>query len=177
MLTETVNMAHLGARAFEELAGEVVQTTAFVRCANHVDGYKGTYCRLIEPTSQQEKEDMFLAGQNRYTANQDDFAKIPGAPVAYWWRNFSIFDFKTIGDYYESAGRNKTHNNELYVRNWWEISNRTRWQPYANGGVFRRWAEMTMTLLIGRKQQKKAMLYTEDCTIKNTMGNAVFAGI
>lgn len=37
--------------------------------------------------------------------------------------------------------------------------------------------EMTMTLLIGRKQQKKAMLYTEDCTIKNTMGNAVFAGI
>ena len=140
MLTETVNMAHLGARAFEEIGGEVVQTTAFVRCANHVDGYKGTYCRLIEPTSQQEKEDMFLAGQNRYTANQDDFAKIPGAPVAYWWRNFSIFDFKTIGDYYESAGRNKTHNNELYVRNWWEISNRTRWQPYANGGVFRRWA-------------------------------------
>jgi len=58
MLTETVNMAHLGARAFEEIGGEVVQTTAFVRCANHVDGYKGTYCRLIEPTSQQEKEDM-----------------------------------------------------------------------------------------------------------------------
>ena len=63
MLTETVNMAHLGARAFEEIGGEVVQTTAFVRCANHVDGYKGTYCRLIEPTSQQGKEDMFLAGQ------------------------------------------------------------------------------------------------------------------
>ena len=74
MLTETVNMAHLGARAFEEIGGEVVQTTAFVRCANHVDGYKGTYCRLIEPTSQQGKEDMFLAEQNRYTANQDDFA-------------------------------------------------------------------------------------------------------
>lgn len=140
MLTETVNMAHLGARAFEEIGGEVVQTTAFVRCANHVDGYKGTYCRLIEPTSQQGKEDMFLAGDNRYIAQQSNFSKIPGSPVAYWWRNFSIFDFKTIGDYYESAGRNKTHNNELYVRNWWEISNRTRWQPYANGGVFRRWA-------------------------------------
>ena len=37
MLTETVNMAHLGARAFEEIGGEVVQTTAFVRCANHVE--------------------------------------------------------------------------------------------------------------------------------------------
>ena len=140
MLTETVNMAHLGARAFEEIGGEVVQTTAFVRCANHVKGYKGTYCRLIEPTSQQGKEDMFLAGQNRYTANQDDFAKIPGAPVAYWWNDFSIFNLDKIEKYCESAGRNKTHNNELYVRNWWEVDDTNRWQPYANGGAFRRWA-------------------------------------
>ena len=140
MLTETVNMAHLGARAFEKIGGEVVQTTAFVRCANHVDGYKGTYCRLIEPTSQQGKEDMFLAGQNRYTANQDDFAKIPGAPVAYWWNDFSIFNLDKIEKYCESAGRNKTHNNELYVRNWWEVDDTNRWQPYANGGAFRRWA-------------------------------------
>lgn len=65
MLTETVNMAHLGARAFEEIGGEVVQTTSFVRCRTHIDGYKGTYCRLIEPTSQQGKEDMFLSGENR----------------------------------------------------------------------------------------------------------------
>ena len=84
MLTETVNMAHLGARAFEEIGGEVVQTTSFVRCRTHIDGYKGTYCRLIEPTSQQGKEDMFLSGQNRYFANQDNFAKIPGSPVGYW---------------------------------------------------------------------------------------------
>ena len=27
---DTVNMAHLGARAFEEIGGEVVQTTSFV---------------------------------------------------------------------------------------------------------------------------------------------------
>lgn len=37
MQTETVNMAHLGARAFEEIGGEVVQTTAFVRCLNYVE--------------------------------------------------------------------------------------------------------------------------------------------
>ena len=73
MPTETVNMAHLGARAFEEIGGEVVQTTSFVRCRTHIDDYKGTYCRLIEPTTQQGKEDMFLAGENRYFANQDNF--------------------------------------------------------------------------------------------------------
>lgn len=140
MLTETVNMAHLGARAFEEIGGEVVQTTSFVRCRTHIGGYKGTYYRLIEPTSQQGKEDMFLSGENRYFANQDNFAKIPGSPVAYWWSNFSIFDLNKIEKFYESAGRNKTHNNELYVRNWWEIADTLRWQPYANGGPFRRWA-------------------------------------
>lgn len=140
MLTETVNMAHLGARAFEEIGGEVVQTTSFVRVRTHIDNYKGVYCRLIEPTTQQGKEDMFLACENRYIANQDNFAKIPGSPVAYWWNDFSIFNLDKIEKYYESAGRNKTHNNELYVRNWWEVDDTNRWQPYANGGAFRRWA-------------------------------------
>lgn len=140
MLTETVSMAHLGARAFEEIGGEVVQTTSFVRVQTHIDNYKGVYCRLIEPTSQQGKEDMFLAGENRYTANQDNFAKIPGSPVAYWWNDFSIFNLDKIEKYYESAGRNKTHNNELYVRSWWEVDDTNRWQPYDNGGTFRRWA-------------------------------------
>lgn len=89
-------MAHLGARAFEEIGGEVVQTTAFVRCANHVDGYKGTYCRLIEPTSQQGKEEMFLAGENRYIANQADFGEVLGSPAAYWGSK-SAFDCYKMG--------------------------------------------------------------------------------
>ena len=124
MLTETVNMAHLGARAFEEIGGEVVQTTAFVRCANHVDGYKGTYCRLIEPTSQQGKEDMFLAGQNRYVANQDDFEKIPGMAVAYWASHniLSKFQEKQIGDVALLCQGLTTTNNEKYVRQWTELN-------------------------------------------------------
>ena len=140
LAVDIVNMAHLGARAFEEIGGEVVQTTSFVIRKSHIADYKGEYCRLIEPTSQQGKEDMFLAGENRYAADQSNFSKIPGSPVAYWWGNFKIFSLPKIRDFYESAGRNKTHNNELYTRNWWEISDTDKWQPYANGGVFRRWA-------------------------------------
>lgn len=75
-----------------------------------------------------------------YETDQSNFSKIPGSPVAYWWGNFKIFSLPKIRDFYESAGRNKTHNNELYTRNWWEISDTDKWQPYANGGVFRRWA-------------------------------------
>ena len=146
MLTETISMAHLGARAFEEIGGEVVQTTAFVRCANHVEGYKGTYCRLIEPTSQQGKEEMFLAGQKRYTANQDDFAKIPGASVAYWVskRLYSTFRNSLLYDYTISDGQNKTGDNAKFVREFWEVRNSNvgkgkKWLFYAKGGGYRKW--------------------------------------
>ena len=152
MLTETVNMVHLGARAFEEIGGEVVQTTAFVRCANHVEGYKGTYCRLIEPTSQQGKEEMFLAGENRYTANQDDFAKIPGAPVAYWVSQSVINAFKQarpLGEQYDARSGLQTNDNTRFLRMWQEVNiNRTsiskvsdgrKWYPHLKGGPYRRW--------------------------------------
>ena len=75
-----------------------------------------------------------------YSADQNNFAKVPGSTIAYWWTNFGIFDIQKISAFYESAGRNKTHGNDRYVRNWWEISDTVRWQPYANGGEFRRWA-------------------------------------
>ena len=157
MLTETVNMAHLGARAFEEIGGEVVQTTAFVRCANHVDGYKGTYCRLIEPTSQQGKEDMFLAGKNRYTANQDDFGKIPGSPVAYWARENIIiaFEKEKLSDIGQIAQGLITGDTSRFTRLWYEVDRNkcyydatdsddvakknAKWVPYNKGGAFRKW--------------------------------------
>ena len=158
MLTETVNMAHLGARAFEEIGGEVVQTTAFVRCANHVDGYKGTYCRLIESTSQQGKEEMFLAEENRYTANQDDFAKIPGSLIAYWispsWfeafeNNPSMRDIATL------KKGTSTGDNQRFIRQWQEVNyskilltahnpeeaekSNKKWFPINGGGECRKW--------------------------------------
>lgn len=156
MLTETVSMAHLGARAFEEIGGEVVQTTAFVRCANYVEGYKGIYCRLIEPTSQQGKEDMFLAGENRYTVNQEDFGKIPGNGVIYWGSQQLISDFERmpkLGDLYRTLAGSSTGDNSRFLRIWQEVDSRTigfhisknydgkgyKWIPTLKGGGFQRW--------------------------------------
>lgn len=150
MLTETVNMAHLGARAFEEIGGEVVQTTSFVRCRTHIDGYKGTYCRLIEPTSQQGKEDMFLSGQNRYFANQDNFAKIPGSPVGYWISEevYRAFDSGVLRKYAITKQGFKTGDNDRFLRFWFEPSlikeslyrvEGKKWYPCTKGGDFRRW--------------------------------------
>lgn len=134
-----LNMLHFGRGVF----GSDFGTTAFVIAKKHTDNYIASYRRLFEKQgavdSVNVKEQWFFEGKGKYVAKQENFAKIPGAPVAYWVSNFGIFNFTTLSEYYESAGRNKTHNNELYVRNWWEISDRQRWQPYDNGGAFRRW--------------------------------------
>lgn len=129
--------------AFEEAT---VPVCTFTFAKRHVNK-KGNYLRLVDFRGgmevQRQKTLEAIANHNcgfYYEQSTDNFAKIPGSPVAYWWSNFSIFDFDKVEKFYESAGRNKTHNNELYVRNWWEIADTLRWQPYANGGPFRRWA-------------------------------------
>ena len=61
-----VNMAHLGARAFEEIGGEVVQTTSFVLSKKHADKYVGIYCRLVEPNNQARKRKILLSAKKKY---------------------------------------------------------------------------------------------------------------
>lgn len=152
MQSEIINMAHLGARAFEEIGGEVVQVTAFVRCIEHIKGYRGTYCRLIEPTSQQGKEKMFLDGENRYITVQDNFKKIPGEPVAYWVsRNFidAFSEGEMIGSFSVVSEGIKSGNNEYFLRLWYEIKGDSfsfekekqgfKWYPHHKGGEFRKW--------------------------------------
>lgn len=158
MLTETISMAHLGARAFEEIGGEVVQTTSFVRVRTHIDNYKGVYCRLIEPTTQQGKEGMFLACENRYIANQDNFAKIPGSPVAYWTNEKILLAYENgtlLNDCSDVKIGMGTGKNEIFVREWWEVFHNKidfslnsindlekssgKYFPYNKGGEFRLW--------------------------------------
>ncbi len=142
---DIVNMAHLGARAFEEIGGEVVQTTSFVIRKSHIADHKGEYCRLIEPTSQQGKEDMFLAGENRYAADQSNFSKIPGSPVAYWVSQNVIkaFDNDFISNYAISNGQNITGNNNKYLRLFWEVNynniSKDYWAKCARGGGYRKY--------------------------------------
>ena len=158
LVVDIVNMAHLGARAFEEIGGEVVQTTAFVIRKSHIADYKGEYCRLIEPTSQQGKENMFLDGENRYNTDQSNFSKIPGSPVAYWVSAGLLSAFatgKSLGDIALARNGMKTGENGRFVRLWWEVilqgfnstacdwkeasSSGAKWFPYNKGGEFRKW--------------------------------------
>ena len=157
LAVDIVNMAHLGARAFEEIGGEVVQTTSFVVRKSHIADYKGEYCRLIEPTSQQGKEDMFLAGKNRYAADQSNFSKIPGSPVAYWLSLAALkcFDGAVLSDFADTKTGMQTCDNNRFLRLWFEVDIQkeclhnanekttvetdVKWIPYNKGGDFRKW--------------------------------------
>ena len=156
MQNEIINMAHLGARAFEEIGGEVVQTTSFVQCLSHIGGYKGTYCRLVEANSQNGKEKMFLEFKNCYTAKQVNFSKIPGSPLAYWINEsvLEAFEKGSLASISEPRMGLTTGRNEKYLRLWHEVSfnnigfgmdrklakqSGMRWFPYDKGGEYRKW--------------------------------------
>lgn len=157
MLSTTVNMAHLGARAFDEIGGEVVQTTAFVERKAHMNGYKGTYARLVGIVGENEKRDAFLSHQNLYVSCADNFSKIPGIPVSYWVsENFiKSFQYTTIEDFGFAGIGMRTGDNERFLRFWHEvdknniiigcksaeeqIASNKKWVPYNKGGEFRRW--------------------------------------
>ena len=156
LLKDTINMAHLGPRAFEEIGGEVVQTTSFVLKNSHIADYKGTYCRLIEQTTQQDKEDVFLQGKNRYTAQQSNFSKIPGSPVAYWASPNLIHSFESMnlaerGFSYQGIITGDVNH---FLRLWYEVNidditfgevdsivlqNSETYYPYIKGGAYNKW--------------------------------------
>ena len=156
-LIDTVNMAHLGARGFDEIGGEVVQTTSFVMRSSHTKGYKGTYCRLIDGDSEKAKAEMFVSGENRYVAEQDNFSKIPGSPVAYWVSNATLkcFDSEPLSKVFITREGMATADNDRFLRFWNEVEHNritfdcstsdesvtrnVKWVPYNKGGTTRDW--------------------------------------
>lgn len=152
-MLDIVNMVHLGARAFEEIGGEVVQTTGFVMRKSRENGYKGVYCRLIEPTSQKGKEDMFLAGDNQYEAVQDNFEKIPGSPVAYWVSEklYQVYNYSKALNHYVLCKSGIMTGSDRYITFWYEVLLQDikfncktsddmgdfTWFPLNSGGEFR----------------------------------------
>lgn len=150
LMNDIVNMIHLGARAFEEIGGEIVQTTSFVIRKSYIVDFKGTYCRLIAPNTQKGKENMFLAGEKRYVADQTNFPKISGSPVAYWVAPgvFELMAGEKIESKFISAGRFKSCNDELYLRFWWEaIHMSQKWHCYCKGGDGRKYVGNEVRLI------------------------------
>ena len=120
--------------------------TVFANCRTNS---LGSYCRI-------EAKDLdaagnpvsFPAGETEfYCRDAETFKQIPGTPIAYWLseKYGHMFELGTMKSAYVSGGRLKTHDNEKYVRNWWEVPASLigrLWMPLSNGGGFSRWSGM-----------------------------------
>ena len=153
-----INMAHLGARAFEEIGGEVVQTTTFIFNNAYVKDYNSTFKRLVDYNSQDSKENAYLNESNLYHSSATNFSKIPGSPVAYWVSQNLLNSFekeKKIGEIADPRQGLATTDNAQFLRLWEEVSylninfdsenvieakkSQMKWFPYNKGGDFRKW--------------------------------------
>ena len=93
-----------------------------------------------------------------YEADQSNFSKIPGSPVAYWVSKAVLECYKnsSIYDYAKPCKGIDTGDNNIFLRFWHEISEVKRflpkgnpccaedflhlkWFPYNKGGNYRRW--------------------------------------
>lgn len=152
-----INMAHLGARAFDEIGGEVVQTTSFIISNKHLRKYKGIYSRLLDGHSERDKETLFLKAQLNYCVSQENFKKIPGNPIAYWLTNavVSLFSNEKIENYFIPKFGMSTGDGNKYIRLWTELEfqkidissssleeandKNRKWVALDKGGSYRKW--------------------------------------
>lgn len=103
-----------------------------------------------------QKQKVLEAIENKncgyfYEAEQKDFRRIPGSPLAYWLSNnmYNVFfEGKLLNQIGKPEQGMATADNGRFVRKWYEVAiNKTslrknaysKWIPYNNGGGFRKW--------------------------------------
>ena len=152
-------MAHLGARAFGSISGEVVQTTSFTLRNHSLQGYNPVFFRLADG-NETEKRDGLLARINRFALlTNRDFLRIPDAPLGYWLSRNSLSAWEdsktTLTDAATFRAGLQTGDNETFLRLWHEVpfysfvadctsreaavDSLGKWFPHNKGGGYRKW--------------------------------------
>ncbi len=158
--TTIQNLIQLEYNAFEPAVVPVCTFTL----RNNVINAKGDYIKLSEFRGYQNQPIKTLeAIKNpnvdfRFTANQIDFEKIPGSPIAYWVseRIINVFaNTKFLSEYGEARRGLQPGSPEEYKRHWFEVdlsktlyplrnkkdslSSNKKWYLYSDGGEFHKW--------------------------------------
>jgi type II restriction/modification system DNA methylase subunit YeeA len=159
-----LTMAHLGARAFDTIGGDIVQATAFVMQNKPKPERRGVYVRLTEVRGESEKEARFREAMSQSSCGDifrvpaKAFQRVPGAPIAYWAseKQLTIFEnCKPFIKFAEALQGIITGDTEKFLRLWFEVQRRevslgvndykdfnseeAFWVPYTKGGTLRKW--------------------------------------
>ena len=164
---------------------------------DHVTGYKGTYNQIKLQDIENGEPKTFPVPENRFAqTSTDNFAKIPGSPVAYWLSLGAVLAFahcEPLGVIAEIRQGLATSNNDKYLRRWYEVETEQidfhakstesardrgkRWFPFNKGGDYRKWygnQEYIVDYENDGAEMKKDVLRkypylkTPDFVIKNT---------
>ncbi len=153
-----ISMLHLGARAFEEIGGDVVQTVAFALRQSRIKKYISTVYKLDDLNTAEKKEKGFLNKTGVLFLDIYKLKPMPGSKLSYWVSDkiLDVFAKSTpIEKYIDSFQGIITGNNEKFLRFWHEVKienvslakgnmneidlSRSYWIPYNKGGAFRKW--------------------------------------
>lgn len=157
---DITSLVQLEYNAFESACVPVAAFT-FVKSNTN---FKGEYIKLSEFKGCENQEPRTLeAVRNkncgyRYSTSKENFAKIPGAPVAYWVSEKVVITFEQNNNLDKDLTFRQgmtTTNNEKYLRFWHEVSiknigfkiknradsvkSKCVWFPYQKGGEYRKW--------------------------------------
>lgn len=144
--------------------GATVPVCTFTVQVGHVAGYKAAFVRLADfrgSSVQGPKALEAIKDPSKewfFRSSADDFATIPGSPIAYWLSPNAIQAFaqnQLLADFAEPRQGLATADNNQFLRLWHEVSHRKcgfgqksisdslksgkKWFPYNKGGEFRRW--------------------------------------
>lgn len=152
-----VSIVDFGSELFEGKVGHNVITSWITRNAQIDANLLGI--RLVEYcySRRNEKITEFHNRKNWHYVKQSNFAKIPGAPVAYWVSEKVIqaFTHTKIDEMASTNNGFTTGDNNRFLRFWTEVDYRKidfsnesvaalpksvgKWFPYNKGGDFRKW--------------------------------------
>ena len=159
-----INMIHLGARAFEENVGTIVQNVAFIFRNGRIPAYKTRIIDLTNEENSMKKEVEYLhikkqlSNKNSYNVDIKSIIEIPTKSIAYWVSDSVIELFKelpTLSSITKPRQGMATSDNKRFLRSWFEVnrnkikfdaSNKEeamasgkKWFPYNKGGDYRKW--------------------------------------
>ena len=152
-----VSLIQLGANAFDEIKGEVVQTATYIFRDSKSKNHIGIYFDDTFGGCEREKEDSFLHKSNMHNAKLSSFSNVPNGAMAYWLSEQALIMFGSdkLGESLITREGMTTADNERFLRMWNEIeywrlgrdissedeadAKGYKWFPYNKGGSNRRW--------------------------------------
>lgn len=158
------SLIHLGAHAFDDLNGEVVQTATYVFVNGYVPRYVAMCIDATTGENSQKKEQIFFAGKTSYRFDIEKTKNLPGKQYAYWISDAveKVFvNSRPLSKLGRARRGLQTGDAPRFIRLWFEpkITELTlpdqfetpesiKWVLENNGGAVRKWYNSIMNAVL-----------------------------